>query len=148
MIYTLSALLGRKGYVRVPLKKVTSGHYICKIVLNGIPGIFIVDSGASHTCVALDKETHFSLNSTKAEKQAASASSADMDTRQSAENHLRIGNWEHFKQELILFDMTTVNEALAQLNEETVDGILGADVLHQAKAVLDYRRSGLFLLKK
>ena len=148
MIYTLSTLLRRKGYVRIPLKKVSSGHYICKLVLNGIPGVFIVDSGASHTCVALDKEAHFSLNSTKAEKQAASASSADMDTRESAENHLRIGNWEQSKQELILFDMTTVNEALAQCNEETVDGILGADVMHQAKAVLDYRRSGLYLLKK
>lgn len=148
MIYTLSSLLRRKGYTRVQLKKVTSGHYICKIVLNGIPGVFIVDSGASHTCVGLDKETHFSLNSTKAEKQAASASSADMDTRQSDENHLRIGNWEYFKQELILFDMTTVNDALAQLDEDPVDGILGADVLHHTKAVLDYRRSGLYLLKK
>ena len=146
MIYTLSTLLRYKGYVRVPLKKVTSGHYTCNIVLNGIPGVFIVDSGASHTCVALDKEMYFLLNSTKAEKQAASASSADMDTRQSVKNHLHIGNWEQPKQELILFDMTTVNEALAQCNEEAVDGILGADVLHQAKAVLDYRRSGLYLM--
>ena len=147
MIYTLSTLLRRKGYVRVPLKKVSSGHYICKLVLNGIPGVFIVDSGASHTCVTLDKEAHFLLNSTKAEKQATSASSADMDTRHSAENHLRIGNWEQPKQELIVFDMTTVNEALAECNEETVDGIVGADVLHQAKAVLDDRRSGLYLKK-
>ena len=148
MINTLSTVLRRKGYVRVPLRKVTTGHYLCKLVLNGIPGVFIVDSGASHTCVALDKEAHFSLNSTKAEKQAASASSADMDTRQSTENHLRIGNWERHEQELILFDMTTVNEALAQYSEDIVDGILGADVLHQTKAVLDYRRSGLYLLKK
>lgn len=148
MINTLSTVLRRKGYVRVPLRKVTTGHYLCKLVLNGIPGVFIVDSGASHTCVASDKEAHFSLNSTKAEKQAASASSADMDTRQSTENHLRIGNWERHEQELILFDMTTVNEALAQYSEDIVDGILGADVLHQTKAVLDYRRSGLYLLKK
>lgn len=104
-----------------------------------------MDTGASHTCVALEKEVHFLLNSTKAEKQSASASSADMDTRQSVENHLRIGSWEQSKQELILFDMTTVNEALAQLNEDAVDGILGADVLHATKAVLDYRRNGLFL---
>ncbi|MGB1080453.1 MAG: retropepsin-like aspartic protease [Flavobacteriaceae bacterium] len=145
MIRTLSALLRRKGYVRVPLTKLASGHYICKLTLNDVDGVFIVDTGASHTCVALEKEAHFLLNSTKAEKQAASASSADMDTRQSTENHLRIGSWEQSKQELILFDMTTVNEALVQLNEDAVDGILGADVLHATKAVLDYRRNGLFL---
>ena len=148
MIYTLSTLLRRKGYARVPLTKVSSGHYICRVTLNGISGVFIVDSGASHTCVALEKDNHFLLASTKAEKQAASASSADMDTRQSNANHLRIGNWEHHKQELILFDMTTVNDALAQCNEEAVDGILGADVLHAAKAVLDYRRNGLYLMNK
>ena len=148
MIYTLSTLLRRKGYLRVPLKKVSSGHYTCKIVLNGIIGVFIVDSGASHTCVALEKENHFLLKSTKAEKQATSASSADMDTRQSAGNYLRIGNWIQPKQEVILFDMKTVNEAFEQLNENAVDGILGADVLQQAKAVIDYRRNGLYLLKK
>ena len=148
MIRTLSALLRRKGYVRVPLTKLASGHYICKLTLNDVNGVFIVDSGASHTCVALEKENHFLLSSTKAEKQAASASSAELDTRQSNENHIRIGNWEQHKQELILFDMTTVNEALAQCNEDAVDGILGADILHAAKAVLDYRRNGLYLINK
>lgn len=148
MIRTLSALLRRKGYVRVPLTKLASGHFICMLTLNDVDGVFIVDSGASHTCVALEKENHFLLSSTKAEKQAASASSAEMDTRQSNENHIRIGNWEQHKQELILFDMTTVNEALAQCNEDSVDGILGADILHAAKAVLDYRRNGLYLKNK
>lgn len=142
---TLSSLLKGKGYIRVALKKVASGHYFCEITLNGVKGVFIVDSGASHTCIALEKEAHFLVASTHAEKQAASASSTDMETRQSEHNHLKIGAWEHSKQELILFDMTSVNTALEPFNEGTVDGILGADVLHAANAVLDYRRNGLYL---
>lgn len=147
MIRSLSSFLRQKGYVRIPLTKTQSGHYICKTIINGVSGTFIVDTGASHTCVALENEAHFTLTSTDAEQQAASASSADMHTRQSNGNHLQLGAWEQHKQELILFDMTTVNAALAQFEEAPVAGILGADVLHAAKAVLDYRRSGLYLKK-
>lgn len=147
MIRSLSYFMRNKGYVRIPLTKTQSGHYICTVILNGISGTFIVDTGASHTCVALEKEAHFALTSTEAEKQAASASSNDMHTRLSKENLLQMGVWEQRKQELILFDMTPVNTALAQFEEAPVDGIIGADVLHAAKAVLDYRRSGLYLKK-
>lgn len=142
---SLSRLLRRKGYVRVPLTKIKSGHYTCEVTLNGVSGNFIVDSGASHTCVALEKENYFGLSSTNAEKQAASASSNNIETHQSNGNLLQIGVWKQPNQELILFDMTSVNNALLQFNVSPVEGILGADVLHSAKAVLDYRRSGLYL---
>lgn len=145
MKYILSTLLKHKGYVRVPLKKAASGHYICKAVLNGVSGDFIVDTGASHTCVAWDKEAHFKLNTNKAEQQAASASSTEMETRHSEDNVLEVGAWEGRDLEIILFDMTSVNNALEQLDVKAVDGILGADILKATKAVLDYNRNGLYL---
>ena len=145
MKYSLSTLLKHKGYVRVPLKKVTSGHYICKVVLNGVSGDFIVDTGASHTCVAWDEEAHFKLNANKAEQQAASASITAMETRHSENNVLEIGTWKGRELEIILFDMVSVNSALEQLGVKAVDGILGADVLKATKAVLDYNRNGLYL---
>lgn len=145
MKYSLSTLLKHKGYVRVPLKKTASGHYICTVVLNGVSGNFIVDTGASHTCVAWDKEVYFKLNANKAEQQAASASSTNMETRHSEDNVLEVGRWKGQKLEIILFDMTSVNSALEQLGVNTVDGILGADVLAATKAVLDYSRNGLYL---
>jgi len=145
MIRSLSSFLRHKGYKRIPLTKTQSGHYICIVTLNGVSGKFIVDSGASHTCVALEKEADFALSAIDAEQQAASASSNDMQTRQSQDNHLQIGAWEQHKQEIILFDMTSVNSALAQFDTDPVEGILGADVLQAAKAVLDYQRGGLYL---
>ncbi len=145
MKYSLSTLLKHKGYVRVPIKKAASGHYICKAVLNGVSGDFIVDTGASHTCVACDKEAHFKLNANKAEQQAASASSVEMETRHSENNALEVGAWEGRELEIILFDMASVNSALAKLGVKAVDGILGADILRATKAVLDYNRNGLYL---
>ena len=92
-----------------------------------------------------DKEAHFKLNANKAEQQAASASSAEMETRQSENNVLEVGTWEGRELEIILFDMASVNSALAQLGVKDVDGILGADILKETKAVLDYNRNGLYL---
>ena len=95
--------------------------------------------------MAWDKEAHFKLNANKAEQQAASASSTAMETRHSEDNVLEIGTWEGRELEIILFDMTSVNNALEQLDVNAVDGILGADVLKETKAVLDYNRNGLYL---
>ena len=58
---------------------------------------------------------------------------------------LGVGAWEGRELEIILFDMTSVNNALEQLDVNAVDGILGADVLKETKAVLDYNRNGLYL---
>jgi hypothetical protein len=95
--------------------------------------------------VALDKEAYFKLNARETKQQAASASSNKMETRYSQENVVKIGAWEGQKLEIVLFDMTSVNIVMEQLNVNAVDGILGADVFEETKAVLDYNRSGLYL---
>lgn len=141
----LSTLLRQKGYTRIPLKKVASGHYICSAEINGVLGTFIVDTGASHTCVDLEMEATFKLTAIETEHQAATASSQDVDTKHSEGNQLTVGTWETKHQELILLDLDTVNATLNKLGVKKIDGILGADLFHNAKAVLDYGRSGLYL---
>ena len=141
----LSTHLRQKGYIRIPLKKVASGHYLCHAEVNGVLGTFIVDTGASHTCVDLKMEATFKLAAIETEHQAATASSQDVDTKHSEGNQLKLGVWETKNQELILLDLDTVNATLNRLGVKKIDGILGADLFHKAKAVLDYRRSGLYL---
>lgn len=143
----LSSLLRKKGYIRLPLTKVASGHYICTVILNGVSGNFIIDTGASHSCVAWDKEAYYKLNATISEKQAATASSQGVDTKHSEGNHIQLGSWERQNQDIVLIDLSSVDTALEQFEVAPVDGILGADLFHKAKAVLDYRHNGLYLYK-
>lgn len=141
----LSSLLRKKGYIRIPLTKVASGHYICTVTLNGVSGLFIVDTGASHSCVAWNKETLFKLTATATDQQAATASSQGVDTKHSEGNHIQLGSWERQNQDIVLIDLSSVDTALEQFEVAPVDGIIGGDLLHKAKAVLDYRRNGLYL---
>jgi hypothetical protein len=45
----------------------------------------------------------------------------------------------------VLFDLVHVNEALTSHKAMPVDGIIGADILKKGKAIIDYRKQGLYL---
>ena len=66
-------------------------------------------------------------------------------TQVSKKNSIKIGKWKHKKVALILFNLTHVNTALISHNAKPVDGIIGADILKQSKAIIDYEKKYLYL---
>lgn len=107
-----------------------------------------MDTGASNSCVGLDKIEHFKLISKASEVKAAGAGATDMETQLSTKNALAIGDWKKKKVKFILFNLEHINEALTSHDALPVDGIIGADVLQKGKAVIDYNTSTLYLKKK
>ena len=104
-----------------------------------------MDTGASNTCVGLDKADLFQLVSKSSEIKAAGAGSSEMETFVSEKNKLEIGKWRFKKQQIVLFDLSHVNEALIAHQALPVDGIIGSDVLKKAKAVIDYGQKVVYL---
>lgn len=49
---------------------------------------------------------------------------------------------------LILIDLKHINNALEKQDVDPIQGILGADILHKGKAIIDYNRKYLYLLNK
>ena len=142
---TLYQLLRSKGYTRVRLQTLPTNHYVVVATLNGIEGRFILDTGASNTCVSAELTTHFHLNAKPSEEKASSASTNELDTEVAHHNELMIGSWSSQRRSVVLFDMQAVNHALQKLDIENVDGIIGADVLKSTKAVIDYNNNWLYL---
>ena len=68
-----------------------------------------------------------------------------MDTKISKKNTLKIGKWKNKKTALVLFNLNHINTALSTHNSAPVDGIIGADILKQAKAIIDYDSKYLYL---
>ncbi len=132
----------------MPLTLTATHHLELTAAINGISGRFILDTGASNTCVGVDKMEVFKLNSEASEVKAAGAGATDMETQLSTENTLQIGHWKKKKIKIILFDLSHINEALTSHEALPVDGIIGADVLEKGKAVIDYKSGTLFLKKK
>ena len=142
---TLNQFLRSRDYTRVRLLTLPTNHYVVIATLNGTAGRFILDTGASTTCVSTELATHFHLNPKPSEEKASSASANELDTEVAHHNKLVIGSWSSKRRSVVLFDMQAVNHALQKLDIETVDGIIGADILQSVNAIIDYKNDWLYL---
>ncbi len=134
------------GFSRIPLKKLATGHYLFNAKINGISGSFILDTGASTSCVGFDDSTHFSLVSEESLIKAAGAGAINMETMLSRKNIFEIDHWKTTNMDFVLFDLSHVNEALVQVNEQRIHGIIGADFLKKHRAVIDYGRNCFYII--
>ncbi len=142
---TLYQFLRSRGYTRVRLLTLPTNHYVVIATLNGTAGRFILDTGASSTCVSTELATHFHLNPKPSEEKASSASANELDTEVAHHNELVIGSWSSKRRSVVLFDMQAVNHALQKHDIEVVDGIIGADILQSVNAIIDYKNDWLYL---
>lgn len=142
---TLQEILLDKGYLKIKLKLTKTNHFEIKASINGVKGLFILDTGASSSCVGFDAPDQFKLNVKDSNIMAAGAGAIDMATKISKSNALKIGKWKKNKVALVLFNLTHVNTALTNHNAQPVDGIIGADVLKKGKAIIDYDKKYLYL---
>ncbi|KJD35182.1 acid protease [Tamlana sedimentorum] len=141
----LQEFLLQKGYAKVKLHLTKTNHFEIKATINGKKGLFILDTGASNSCVGFEAIETFKLKAEESIIKAAGAGATDMDTKMSKRNKIKIGKWTNSKIVLVLFNLTHVNTALKNHNSQPVDGIIGADILKKAKAVIDYEKKYLYL---
>ena len=142
---SLRRFLEEKGYVTIPLTLTETGHFELTAEVNGVAGRFILDTGASNTCIGFDFIEHFKLDSEHSEVKASGAGANNMETQIARRNRVTIRNWKKKSVAIILFNLTHVNEALTQHKALPVHGIIGADILKRGKAIIDYSKKLLFL---
>ncbi len=141
----LKTFLLNKGYIRKKLHLTKTNHFEIKASINGVKGNFILDTGASSSCLDFESITRFKLTATDSEIKAAGAGAINMDTQIAKKNRIKIGKWKKDKIAFILFSLTHVNTALINHNAKPVDGIIGADILKKGKAIIDYEKKYVYL---
>jgi hypothetical protein len=144
MSITLNKFLKSEGYSSVKLIFLETKHYLIEAKVNGIKGKFILDTGASNSCICTSLENKFKVISKVSKEKASSANSEMTHTMISKSNAIQIGKWED-KINLISFDMNHINNALSQKKVLPIDGIIGADILKKSRAILDYKSNKLYL---
>ncbi|MCD6544834.1 MAG: clan AA aspartic protease [Flavobacteriaceae bacterium] len=144
----LKDFLFEQGYIRIKLKKTVTNHFEIKLKINKIKGLFILDTGASNSCVGFDEIETFNLSTEESEHKASGAGPSEIDTLISKKNNFAIGKFTLKKHPLILLDLSHINNALVKQKAKPVQGIIGADILHKGKAIIDYNKKYLYLLYK
>ena len=141
----LQDLLKKENYKKIKFKLTKTQHLTIKATINGVQGDFILDTGASNSCVGFESIELFKLKAKKSRTKAAGAGATGMITQIASKNDLKIGTWKLADFNLVIFDLSHVNEALRQHKTKEVQGIIGADVLLEGDAIIDYSSKYLYL---
>ena len=141
----LQELLKKEKYKKIKFKITKTQHLMIKAKINDVEGRFILDTGASSSCVGFEHVILFNLTAEDSATKASGAGATGMLTQHSSKNKLQLGSWKNNDFDLIIFDMNHVNEALTAHKAKKVDGIIGADILLKGKAIIDYCNNCLYL---
>ena len=128
----------------IPLLFTESQHLICSLYINKKKGTFLIDTGASNSCIEESKAAYFALIPEGDSLPITAASETQLAAKASQKSLLGTKEQTIMRLSFMLITLETVNDALQKQDCSPIDGIIGADVLHAKHAVIDY---GLSLLK-
>jgi predicted aspartyl protease len=127
------------------IKILNTNHLLIKCSINKNTGFFIVDTGASNSCVNYLSASKFNIEFKKANEAASSATNKISEIFYSKNNKIKIGDFQKNDFDLVLFDMTFINNSLKEKGITEVDGIIGGDILNQSNACIDYKKEEIKL---
>lgn len=123
----------------------STNHIIIECKVNNKSGLFLVDTGASNSCINYFSASKFNLEFDESDEAASSATGKITKTYYSKNNILKIGDFKKNDFELVLFEMTFINNTLKEKGVSDVDGIIGGDILSELNACLNYKKKEIIL---
>ena len=135
------------GFIKIHLEKETTGHLIIRTKINGRNSRFILDTGASTTVLSNKLKEELKLASDLSEQVAVGAGNADIAFGTTKNINLEIENILFEDREFVVMNLDYVNNAITEYNGEKIDGIIGAEILIESKAVIDYSDLILYMKK-
>lgn len=142
---SLKKLLISQGYIAHTIRLASkSGHIVTKASINGYEGRFIIDTGASASCVNQEMYKEFQLETEYMERQIGTASGS-LRPRISHNNTLELSDWSDQDVTLLSMDMSFINNALKTEGMRSIQGLLGADFLIDTNAIIDYKGKKIYL---
>ncbi len=114
--------------------------------INGKPALLGVDSGAPVSAISLTRLAHFGMTPARANSEipARLQINGSFNGVVMAQS-LRLGLLNLVDEPMVAIDLGSTSKAAKLMNEQAIDGILGADVLFPTNAVLDCRAQRLIL---
>ncbi len=122
-----------------------TNHLIINCKINGVEGSFIIDSGASNSCVDTNLTSKYKLKTSLSQENASSATNTISKMYISKNNRLQIEELLHEDFNVFLFDMSHINKTFINHEIEEIDGIIGGDILKKFKAIIDYDKKKICL---
>jgi predicted aspartyl protease len=130
----------------LPLERSQQNHLLLRTFINGRPALLGVDTGAPVSAIALKRRDYFKLrpipvkSKLPAQVEINGAFNSVVIARR-----LQLGALNLIDEPMVLIDLSSSSRAAKALNEEPIDGILGADILFPTSAIVDCQTQKLIL---
>ena len=141
----LKTILKPHAFFSIKLKKTKSQHLVAQLNINKKEGLFLIDTGASNSCISIDKEVYFSIKRKQDELEMSGAGNEKLKANPSYNSTIDYKGSFLVNLKFFLLDMNAINSSLSEQGSSTIDGIIGADFLKRTNAVIDYKSKNLFL---
>ena len=128
----------------LPMRRDDFGLNFVPVRVNGHPGVFLVDSGASHTVLDHRFAQRCVSKMVESDLRLAWLGSEDTLAKEAVVDEIQIGDYRRvgpFKAHVLNLD--AINQAPARKRTIRMDGIIGADFLITHRAMIDYRVNAL-----
>lgn len=133
---------------QVPLFLLGSQHLAVKGKINSVSVILLIDTGASNTCIDHSLKDELLLETEDYAVRGTGAGAADLQLWQSHNNSLQLRHFKKLNCSLLLMDLSVVNQAMRAHGLEPIHGVIGADLLVEHQAIIDYRELKMELIKQ
>lgn len=134
-----------QGYGSIALTRLKTGHLMLHARINGVPGRFVLDTGAGRSVVEAARLEKFRLTRLDRTSGVATGTGGAVPLRMSHGNRLQIGTYADPAFTAYLMPLDQVNLAFLRRGQDAIDGVIGADVLRSGAAVIDYTSDTLYL---
>lgn len=130
----------------ISFQRIETDHICCSLRVNKQHGFFLIDTGASNSCIDKIRQEHYQLVAQEEPTEAAGAGAEKLEAQK-----MHKAFWEDSKGTplgkfpVMLLDLESINNTLAKQGAPCIDGILGADLLTKMKAQIDYDKMELRL---
>jgi predicted aspartyl protease len=145
----VDSTLTHNGYYKIALVHNKADHITLKVKINGVEGLFILDTGASTTVVEKNQKDKFGVK-IEQDSNKAEGVGADVPREQaldSKSNNVEINGHSLSNVDICVMNLDDVNAAYKQLGEKAPDGVIGANILKAGNAIIDYKNNLLYLKK-
>jgi predicted aspartyl protease len=142
------ASVGRQSaeFEALPLLRSRQNHLLVRVFINGKAAWLGVDSGAPVTAIAANRREYFHLTGLPtASKLPSRLQINGAFNNVSMVRTLRLGSLNLVDEPVVTVNLGSSSRPARVVEEQQIDGILGADILFPTKAVLDCKRQLLVL---
>lgn len=122
-------------------------HLLVNLIINNKQALMIVDTGASRSVFDETRIVDFigHNNLTEHDKLSSGLGTNTMTSKKVLLDSLQLADLTLNNYEATLLNLEHVNQSYQKIGFLPIDGILGGDILHDYKAVIDYKNSVLVL---